>query len=653
MPRDTSSRQKFADYKERVARERAEGRRTDRHGRKAVRSRPFTALLRTFFRLLGEHQWTVIAALGTLTVSTLLGLIPLYAPKLVVDNVLGSEPMPAWAEAWLPAAEQPRRLLVALVVVVLSITALSVAVGLWGRWQATRVSKRMQSDVRRRVFEHASRLPLHRVYEMKSGGVAGILRDDAGAVGPLIFSMLYNPWRAIIQFLGTLLVLTWVDWRLLMGGLLILPIVWITHRTWINRIRPMFRDVRRSRREIDGHATEVFGGMRVVRALGQQRAEASSFVTRNHLMLRQELNTWWWMRGIDTAWAIIIPVASALLLLYGGWRILEDRELVAAGEMVASDALTVGDLVVFLSYLAALLGPVATLAATAASLQNDLAALDRTLDLLEEDREMPAPPDAITIEPARVEGRITFENVDFTYPGGSDEVLHGINFEAAPGRTVALVGPSGAGKTTLCNLVARFYDPDSGSVLLDGTDLTEIEVESYRRLLGVVEQDVFLFDGTIAQNIAYHATAIDEERMVEAARQANAHEFITGFADGYETLIGERGVKLSGGQRQRLAIARALFADPQLLILDEATSNLDTESERLIQQSLENLLADRTCFVIAHRLSTITHADLILVIDNGRIIERGTHDELMAAGGRYETMVEQQLTRPAGPVEAS
>ena len=296
----------------------------------------------------------------------------------------------------------------------------------------------------------------------------------------------------------------------------------------------------------------------------------------------------------------------------------------------------------FLVYLAMLLEPMAVLATSVTLLQNNLSGFDRVLDLLAEPREMADCPGTRSISKPTVSGRIALQDVDFIYPGTTRQVLRDINLEVESGETIALVGRSGSGKTTLCNLVARFYDPTAGTIALDGVDLREIEVESYRRLLGIVEQDVFLFDGTVAENIAYGHRSATLARIEQAARAANASEFIERLSDRYDTVIGERGVRLSGGQRQRLAIARAVLADPRIFILDEATSNLDSESERLIQQSLEQLLRGRTSFVIAHRLSTIRHADRILVLDAGAIVEAGSHAELMAGSGLYRDMVDLQ-----------
>jgi len=255
---------------------------------------------------------------------------------------------------------------------------------------------------------------------------------------------------------------------------------------------------------------------------------------------------------------------------------------------------------------------------------------------------MAGSPGTVRVRKAEVVGRLSLRGVGFTYPGSDRQVIREVDLDVEPGETIALVGRSGSGKTTLTNLIARFYDPSVGVVALDGVDLRTIEVESYRRCLGIVEQDVFLFDGTVAENIAYANRAASEGEIRRAARVANASGFIEALPDGYDTVIGERGVRLSGGQRQRLAIARAVLADPRIFIMDEATSNLDSESERLIQQSLSTLLEGRTSFVIAHRLSTIQDADRILVMDEGTIVEVGTHAELMASSGRYRDMVELQ-----------
>jgi len=624
-----SSKTQFDQYKEELF----QADPNSRPGGKHKRERTSRELLRSFWEISKPHRNSVFLFLSTLTVATVLALIPPAATKFVVDSVLGDQPLPDWWPKSLP--QEPWPLLATIIVGVLIISIVRALLAIWGRWHATRVTKLIQMSVRKDVFAHAMRLPLHRVQDLKSGGATSILRQDAGSVGELIFGLLYNPWRAIIQLVGSLLILAWVDWKLLLGAMILVPVVYITHRTWISRIRPQHRRVRAQREMVDSLATESFSGIRVVRAFGRQRSETTRILRGNHLMGRQELFAWWWSRWIELTWETLIPLASAALMMYGGWQVLQSE-------------LTLGDLVMFLAYLLMLLGPLAVLAQSAAQFQNSLSGLDRVLDLLEEDREMDNK-DAIKLNPDQVEGRITFDHVSFRYPTAEQDALSQIDIQIDAGETIALVGPSGAGKTTFCNLVARFYDPTAGRILLDDRELTTIDVESYRQLIGVVEQDVFLFDGSVTDNIGYGNRQSSMDEIIHAAKVANAHEFIEDLPKGYDTVIGERGVKLSGGQRQRLAIARAILADPKILILDEATSNLDTDSERLIQSALKTLIANRTCFVIAHRLSTITHASRILVIDDGRILECGTHEELMERDGRYREMVQLQTSpEPVG-----
>lgn len=642
----TSSRRRFRDYL--VARRDRikaganvlDGFAAEEKDQKSRRTRSFFALFRAFWGLLGEHRPTMIASLGTLSVATVIALAMPASTKVVIDYVLTDNPGPSGLPDWVPDGLSRSGLLWWVGGTLAGLSLVSICVGMWGRWQTTRLTKRVQVSLRRRAFEHAVRLPLHRVYSLKSGGAASLLREDAGGTGDLLFSLVYNPWRAVVQLTGTMIALAIVDWLLLAGALLLLPAIWITHRTWIARIRPVYKDIRGTRQGLDAHTTEVFGGMRVVRAFGRESGEAGSFVRTNHLMARQEILAWWWSRAIDIAWQALIPFASVGVLVYGGLRVLDGT-------------LTIGDVMMFTAYLLMLLGPLETLASTATSVQTNLAGFDRVLDLFDEPREFERRDGAplLSLDLARADGRIALEGVSFAYPKNAKGepgpfVLEDIDLDVAAGEVIALVGPSGAGKTTLCNLIARFYDPTRGVVRFDGVDVRTIDPRSFRGLLGVVEQDVFLFDGTVADNIRYARPGASDEDVRDAASAANASEFIDALPKRYGTLVGERGVRLSGGQKQRIAIARALLADPRILILDEATSNLDAESEALIQESLATLMRGRTCFVIAHRLSTVRHADRIVVLEAGRIVEAGSHEELLSAGGRYASLLNRQLNVP-------
>jgi ATP-binding cassette subfamily B protein/subfamily B ATP-binding cassette protein MsbA len=666
-PRTTSSRLRLRDYLEK---RRADKDYARRGGLKETiapggakepwkRARTFPALLRSFWAMTGRtpsggvnHRPWIYLALLTLTVTTILGLGLPASTKIAIDYVLLPEPGPQGLPAWIRTftdAWSREQLLWVLGAVMILLAVVTVSLGTLGRWQVTRVTKRVQVQLRTRAFERASRLPLHRLQHYKSGGIASLLRDDAGTAGELLFSLIYNPWRAIVQLVGTLVILAWVDWRLLAGATMLLPAVWLTHRTWIAQIRPLFRDAKAVRQGVDATTTEVFAGVRVVRGFSRERAESARFTAGQHYMTRIEIVTWWWSRIVEIAWSVLIPAASAGVMVYGGTQVLRGT-------------LTIGDVMMFSAYLLMLLGPLESLTSSAAAVQSNLAAMDRVLDLLAEAEEFAESEGKRLVDGGATRGDVELRGVWFTYPrvkrkkddGETPEpspVIRGVSLAVKAGEVIALVGASGSGKTTLCNMIARFYDPDTrapdggpgGSVLLDGVDLREIDVRSYRGLLGIVEQDVLLFDGTIAQNIAYGRRDATGAQVEQAAKDANAHEFINGFDDGYATMVGERGVRLSGGQRQRIAIARAILADPRILILDEATSNLDSESELLIQQSLSRLMRGRTSFVIAHRLSTIRHADRIVVLDKGTIIEAGSHDELLERRGRYAELLRLQI----------
>ena len=330
--------------------------------------------------------------------------------------------------------------------------------------------------------------------------------------------------------------------------------------------------------------------------------------------------------SVWSTWGFIIALNTVVVMWAGGYWYLQGQA-------------TIGDIGAFQVYVLYLLNPVWKIVESMTELQRSLASMERVFEVLESPVDKPDAPDAISCDNQVVE--MCFENVDFAYNEDAT-VIQDVSLTVPGGTVVALVGRSGAGKTTLTDLVARFYDPTEGRITLNGVDLKNYKLDSYRELLGVVQQEGFLFDGTVFENIAYANRDATLEQVILAAEQANAHEFIDELPDKYYSIIGERGVKLSGGQRQRLSIARALLADPKILILDEATSNLDTESEQLIQQSMTELMRDRTVFVIAHRLSTITHADQIVVIDDGRIVELGTHDSLIKKNGVYAEMVQRQ-----------
>lgn len=486
-------------------------------------------------------------------------------------------------------------------------------------------------SLRRSLFDRLLHLPLPRLWEMKTGGILSRLTGDVDTTTGLLQQAVISPSLAVIRLLVATSILLTLNWRLALMALAIIPGAMLISFTSARRVRPIYRSVRRDIEGIDGRVGETFGGIRVVRAFGREVRELGEYLTGRHTVLRKELFAQRRELALWTSWGLLLGIVNVVIIWYGGSLYLQGRA-------------TIGDIMAFQWFTFLLLNPVWSIVNSFSELQRSLAAMERVFEVLAMEHDKPDRPDAVDA-PTHVQ-EIRFDGVEFEYREGQP-VVRDFNVVVPGGTVVALVGRSGAGKTTVTDLVARFHDPTRGRILLNGHDIRGFRLRSYRELLAIVQQDVFLFDGSVRDNIAYgrhNATAAEVE---EAARRANAHEFIVRLPQGYDTFIGERGVKLSGGQQQRLAIARAILAEPQVLILDEATSNLDTESEQLIQASMASLLAGRTTFVIAHRLSTIRRADLILLMEDGRIIERGTHLELMAARGTYHAMVLRQMEHDA------
>jgi ATP-binding cassette, subfamily B, bacterial len=486
---------------------------------------------------------------------------------------------------------------------------------------------RVMLSLRQSLFERFLHLPLPKLWDMKTGGILSRLTGDVDTTTNLLQMAIMSPAVSVIRLVIAIVLLMTLNWRLALTALAIIPGVMLMSFIFSRRVRPIYRVVRKDVERIDGRVGETFSGIRVVRAFGREMRELFDYMVGRHSVLRKEMFAHRREMILWTSWGLLLGAVNVVIVWYGGYLNIAGRA-------------SIGTIMAFQWYTFLLLNPVWNIVNSFSELQRSLAAMERVFEILGMKKDKPDKADARDA-PWHVE-EIRFENVEFEYRK-DQPVVRDFNVTVPGGSVIALVGRSGAGKTTVTDLVARFHDPTAGRILVNGMDIRDFRLRTYRDLLAIVQQDVFLFDGSVRDNIAYARHNATDAEVEDAAQRANAHEFIVKLPQQYETFIGERGVKLSGGQQQRLAIARAILAKPQILILDEATSNLDTESEQLIQASMATLLAGRTTFVIAHRLSTIRRADLILLMENGQVIERGTHDNLMNARGAYHGMVRRQM----------
>ena len=476
------------------------------------------------------------------------------------------------------------------------------------------------------VQQHIGRLPVAFYDENRTGTLVARIMTDVEGVRNLIGTGLVDFIGGVLTagFAFGYLIFLSVKMTLLTFGIL-LVFAYILQRAF-KTIRPIFRERAKLNADVTGRLTESLGGVRVIKGYHAEASEANVFAVNVKRLLDNVISTLTAQSVMSLASTAVLGIVGALVMYMGA------RQVVAG-------QLTTGGYVTYVMFLAFMIAPIASLVSIGTQLTEALAGLDRTAEILRETEEDNDP--RRTVNLGVVQGDVRFDDVTFAYEPGKP-VLHGIAFEAHPGSVTALVGSSGSGKSTIISLVCAFHSATSGAVLVDGVDLATVQIGSYRSQLGVVLQETFLFDGTIRQNILFSRPNATDEQLMEACRIARVDEFAERFEEQYETIVGERGVKLSGGQRQRLSIARAILADPRILILDEATSSLDSESEAMIQQGLSYLMQGRTTFVIAHRLSTIRNADQILVVEQGNIVERGTHGSLYALHGRYRELYDRQ-----------
>jgi ATP-binding cassette subfamily B protein/subfamily B ATP-binding cassette protein MsbA len=583
--------------------------------RRTARRREY---LREYARWLWPHRWRVAFVFLLAALHASLQMVEPLFMRFIIDSVLLEE-----------ALDQAQRLSALHVAggAFVGVVVLSNLLNAFKDYRQRLLNVRVMLTLRRSLFERLLHLPLHRLYDMKTGGILSRLTGDVDTTTGLLQMALMSPAISVLRLLIAIGVLVALNWRLALAALAIIPGVMLMSFTFARRVRPIYRSLRKDVERIDGRVGETFSGIRVVRAFRRELLELMSYMTGRHTVLRKEMFAHRRELVLWTSWSLVLGAVNVAIVWYGGWLYVAGRA-------------SIGDIMAFQWYTFLLLNPVWSIVNSFSELQRALAAMERVFEVL---GMAPDKPDRAGARDApAVVREIRFEDVTFEYREGHP-VVRDFDVVVPGGSVVALVGRSGAGKTTVTDLVARFHDPTRGRILVNGTDLRDLRLASYRDLLAIVQQDVFLFDGTVRDNVAYGRSHATDEEVLDAARRANADEFIQKLPERYDTLIGERGVKLSGGQQQRLAIARAILAAPQILILDEATSNLDTESEQLIQESMASLLAGRTTFVIAHRLSTVRRADLILAMAEGRIVERGTHEQLMEGGGLYREMVLRQM----------
>ena len=564
-------------------------------------------------RLIIARRGRLTLGLALMLVNRVAGLVLPATSKYLIDDVIG---------------KRHAQLLVPLALVAGAATLLQ-AVTSFALSQVLGVAaQRAITDMRRRVEAHVARLPVGYFDSTKSGVLISRIMTDAEGIRNLVGNGLVQLVGSVVTAILALAYLFYLNWMLTLVNIVALGSFGVAMAVAFSRLRPLFRERGKINAEVTGRLNETLGGIRIVKTYTAEKREELVFTKGVHRLFRNVAQSITGVSAITTFSTAIIGVIGVIMIIVGGRSIL-------AGHM------TIGDFLNYILFTGMLAAPVVQIASIGTQISEAFAGLDRIRELMQMSTEDEQ--DASRAPLGVIDGEVGFEDISFEYNPGVPVLKH-VSFRAPAGTTTALVGSSGSGKSTLISLVMAFNRPLSGRISIDGRDLSTVRLRDYRSQLGVVLQDNFLFDGSIADNISYGRPDATLAEIKRVSRVAHADEFIETFEQGYDTIVGERGVKLSGGQRQRVAIARAILADPRILVLDEATSSLDSESEALIQDGLRSLRQGRTTFVIAHRLSTIRSADQILVLEHGEIVERGTHAQLIALGGRYRTLYDKQYS---------
>jgi len=578
---------------------------------KRPKSERLRALLPDVWELVRPRRAVLALGMLLMAINRVSGLVLPYSTKTLVDNIITKKQY------------GPLRLLILAVVgatIVQGVTSFALTQLL------SKAAQRLIAELRRKVQQHVGRLPVAYYDSNKSGMLVSRIMSDVEGVRNLIGTGLVEFTGGLLTAILSLVVLLKLSAPMTGVALAAVLAFGLALRKAFGVMRPIFRERGKINAEVTGRLTESLGGVRVVKGYHAEAAEAEVFAGGVQRLLDNVMKSLTSTSLMSLGATLMMGILGALVMYLGARQIM-------AGH------LTMGGFFTFTMFLAFLIGPVFQIVGIGTQISEALAGLERTREVLRERPEDEDPRRTVSI--GRISGEVVFEGVNFAYDEGKT-VLYDVSFRSAPDTVTALVGPSGSGKSTIIGLIAAFYTPKDGAIYVDGIDLSTIRLDSYRTQLGVVLQDTFLFDGTIRENVAFSRPSATEAQIREACRIARVDEFAESFEKGYDTIVGERGVKLSGGQRQRVSIARAILADPAILILDEATSSLDSESEALIQEGLSYLMRGRTTFVIAHRLSTIRRADQILVVEGGRIVEHGRHESLYALHGRYYDLYTRQ-----------